>query len=728
MMQRGNWPKWIVVLLLALTVAAGAMARTGAWFDEVIISEENNSGAAVARVDAGDADVFIFGITDATLFGQVRANPNLSYVRNVGSTSEITLNPVGPTFPGTGKLNPFSVPRIREAMNWLIDRDYVANEIMGGLAIPKYTSLSAPFADAKVRYADIYEEIVDTYAPDRAKATAIFDEEMPKLGAVKTDGKWMYNGEVVNLICLIRVEDERRQMGDYVAGLLEDLGFETTRLYRTGAESSPIWMNSDPALGQWNLYTGGWVTTAIARDQGTNFAYYYTKIGRSDPLWQAYENQPAYMAVAEKLWNNDFNSMDERRDLFEEAMWSAMKESQRIWVVDRTAFSPFIPEFKVAADVAGGIYGSQAWGYTAHFVDAAGARKEGGTLRVLVNSMLSNPWNPIAGSNWVYDMFPIRGTGEYAYVRDTRDGLVWPLHFERAEVFALEGLPIGSDPRHTWCTLTFVPEIQVPADTWYDFDATTQKWITVGEAFPEGTTAKVKSVIYFPDDLYDTPLHDGSKVSLADIVMAMIIQFDRPKPESKIYDESAVPAYKSYMTIHKGYRIVQKSPLIIEYYSDSFQLDAEITSYAFGIAGGSVVFPYYAQGPGFWHTLTLGILAEEEGLLTFSNTKADRLGTTWASYIAGPSIEILAAKLAECKASAYRPYLPTMEEFLPASEAVVRWTRLESFYKTYGHFWVASGPYMLERAYPIEKVVMLKRFADYPLPSDTFTFLIDPLP
>jgi peptide/nickel transport system substrate-binding protein len=125
--------KWIGVLVLALAVSVGAMARTGAWFDEVVISEENNLGAGYARVAAGDADLHIFGFTDAAIFAQVRANPDLSYSRNVGSTSELTLNPAGPVFPGTGALNPFAVPAIREAMNYLVDRDYVANEIMGGL-------------------------------------------------------------------------------------------------------------------------------------------------------------------------------------------------------------------------------------------------------------------------------------------------------------------------------------------------------------------------------------------------------------------------------------------------------------------------------------------------------------------------------------------------------------------------------------------------------------------
>ncbi len=719
--------KWVAVLLVALSVTVGAMARTGAWLDEVVISEENNLGAAVARVAAGDSDVFIFALTDAALFAQVRSNPDLGYVRNVGSTSELTLNPVGPTFPGTGALNPFSVPRIREALNYLVDRDYVANEIMGGLALPKYTCLNGPFTDASVRYPDIYNLIVEAYANDPAKAEAIFNEEMPKLGATKVDGKWMYGGKAVNLIFLIRVEDERKRMGDYVAGLLEDLGFETTRLYRTGAESSPIWMNGDPAAGQWNVYTGGWVTTAIARDQGTNFAYYYTKIGRSDPLWQKYENDPAYLAVAEKLWNNEFNSMAERRDLFEDAMWGAMKESYRIWMVDRTAFSPFVKNFRVAADVAGGIYGSQAWGWTAHFVDAAGKRQEGGKLRVLVNSMLSNPWNAIAGSNWVYDMFPIRGTGEQAWVRDTRDGLVWPLVFERAEVTAQTGLPIASDPRHTWCTLKFDSEIKVPADAWYDFDAKTQKWITVGEAFPEGTTAKTKSVVYYPASLYTKPLHDGTKVSIADIVLAMIVPIDRAKPDSKIYDESAVPGYKSFMKVHKGYRIAQRDPLIIEVYSDSYQLDAELTAVNGGVVAGSALFPYYSQGPAFWHTLTLGILAEEKKLAAFGATKAGKLGVPYTSYIAGPSLDILRDMMLECLSTGYRPYEPTMAAFLPLSEAVSRWTLLENFYKKMGHFWVASGPFYLEKAYPIEKVVVLKRFADYKLPSEQFMFLLDPL-
>ncbi len=52
--------------------------------------------------------------------------------KSYGSYNELTFNPAGPVFSGTGKLNPFGVPAIREAMNYLIDRTYIAEEIMGG--------------------------------------------------------------------------------------------------------------------------------------------------------------------------------------------------------------------------------------------------------------------------------------------------------------------------------------------------------------------------------------------------------------------------------------------------------------------------------------------------------------------------------------------------------------------------------------------------------------------
>lgn len=120
------------------------------------------------------------------------------------------------------------------------------------------------------------------------------------------------------------------------------------------------------------------------------------------------------------------------------------------------------------------------------------------------------------------------------------------------------GLPITHNL--DWLSVDSVDQIAVPEDAWVDWDAASQKFITAGEKFPDGTTAKVKSVVTFPADLYDTvKWHDGSSISVADFVMSMIIFFDRAKPESSVYDEAAVPGLAGFLPSFKGYRIINRS-------------------------------------------------------------------------------------------------------------------------------------------------------------------------
>ena len=68
----------------------------------------------------------------------------------------------------------------------------------------------------------------------------IITAEMETLGAEMVDGKWNYNGEPVVLTALIRNEDERRDIGDYVSYLLEDIGFTIESDYRKGSRGSSL--------------------------------------------------------------------------------------------------------------------------------------------------------------------------------------------------------------------------------------------------------------------------------------------------------------------------------------------------------------------------------------------------------------------------------------------------------------------------------------------------------
>ncbi|MCD5412224.1 ABC transporter substrate-binding protein [Thermodesulfovibrionales bacterium] len=703
----------VSVLALLMLVAEGVSAeeaRMGAWVDEIVAVQEVSPAAAIARLKAGDIHIYVFGLTDPAIHRKIVGDPDLKYTQSFGWYTELSFNPVGPIFPGDGRLNPFAVPRMREAINWLIDRTYIAEEIFRGLAVPMYTALHPSFPDY-ARLAGVIRGVEIYYAHNPERARAVITEEMIKLGAELINEKWHYRGEPVELSILIRVEDERLRIGRHLAMMLEEMGFVVERLYRTAAEAAPIWIHGNPADGRFHIYTGAWIATAISRDQSGVFDLFYTPRGMSSPLWMAYKPSPEFDEVAGRLARRDFVSLEERSELFIRAIELSMRDSTRVWVANRVAFEPHRAEVEITSDLAGGISGSSLWALTARFVDRVGGR-----LVVAMPNILADPWSPIAGSNWIFDMMFIRATADDGLLPDPFTGLARPQRIESARVYIEEGLPVRKT--HEWLDLKVVPEIEVPSDAWIGWCATAQRFITVGERYPEGLTARRKSVVYYPECLYQLKWHDGSYFSLADIVIGMILAFDRAKEESQIFDRAAVPAFEAFMKHFRGVRIVQESPLVIETYSDLYFLDAELNV--------STWFPNYAQGPAPWHKLSLGILAEMNRELAFSSAKADYLGVEWMSYIAGPSMKILESRLREAIATAFIPYYPTMRKFVTAEEAVDRHKAMRDWHAEKGHFWVGSGPFYLQRAHPVERVVHLKRSPYFPDPAQEWMGFAEP--
>lgn len=689
-----------------------ARSLTGAWVDAIVAVEEPSADAAVARLESGDIDIYAYTVSNPEVLAKVEASSGLEYAQSFGSYNELTFNTAGPVFEGTGKLNPLAVARVREAMNWLIDREYMVNEFLGGLGTPRWL----PFNGASNDYAmmaDVARRLELEYAYDKELAAEVIGEEMVALGAELVDGKWQYEGEPVDINVLIRTEDERREIGDYVSSQLEDIGFTVTRSYGTSAELSPLWASGDPNEGLWNVYTGGWVTTVVPRDLGDNFSFFYTDMGLPWPLFQNYENDPEFYELSDKLLNRTFNTLEERRELTERALELSMKESQRIWLWDQASIAPYRTDVQVAADLYGSISGSWLWAFT---VQRAG--QVGGTVTIAMPSILTEPWNALAGSNWIYDMMMVRSTGEMGYMPDPYTGLYHAQRAERGEVTVLEGLPVVKTL--DWVDLDFAEEIVVPDDAWADWDPVEQRFITAGEKYTETKTVLRKSVVYYPEDLYETvKWHDGSNFSIADVLMGMIVTFDRGQEGSPYYDAGAAAAYDSFMSAFRGVKIVSTDPLVIETYSDLWNVDAELNV--------NFWWPYFDQGQGSWHALTLGLMAEEAGEAAFSSAKADEMEVEWLSYIAGPTIDILKGQLDAALADTFIPYAPTMADYLSAEEAQARYQNLTDWYNELGHFWIGTGPLYLERAYPVEKTVSLKRYADFPDLSEKWTGFAEPM-
>jgi peptide/nickel transport system substrate-binding protein len=226
-------------------------------------------------------------------------------------------------------------------------------------------------------------------------------------------------------------------------------------------------------------------------------------------------------------------------------------------------------------------------------------------------------------------------------------------------------------------------------------------------------TSLAKVTVTYPSGFDGVTWHDGSPLTVGDFVMGMIMTFYPGKEGSPLFDAAAAENLAAIQSYLKGFKVVSADPLVIETYTDLWDIDAEVIP----TAGTANWFPQYAYGMGAWHNVGLGVRSETAGELAFSAAKADELEVEWMSFISGPSLELLRAQLTGAGEEGYIPFAATMSEFVTPEEAADRWSNLTSFYAEQGHFWLGTGPFYLDKVFPIEGTLTLLRYEDYPDPA-----------
>jgi peptide/nickel transport system substrate-binding protein len=706
----------------APTKAAPTTERRGGWLDEIDVSVVDGE-SAISQIQAGAIHFYSFALA-SDAFPAIEA-AGLPSTRSVGGYYGISLNPA--VFTDTTVLNPFSNRKIREALNWLIDRNYINQEIYAGGSLPKFLPITTQLTD--------YTNLIDTaralevkyaYNPDKAKE--VIDAEMPGMGAeLGTDGKWQFNGQPVTLFFMIRPDGDgtRKPMGDYVANQLETVGFTVDRQYKTSSEAFPIWLDTPAKEGLWHLYTAGYTPGGFPRDERISCcqqAYLNTSTQAEEP-YISNVSDDEFQQLGDDLAQGNFSSKAERDQMMRRALELALEDSLFVWTIEQQSYAPYSTDVQVTWDLALNYESGSVGPYNLRFAD-----QEGGVLKIGTNDLFSQPWNPIAGSNSVWDAGVIRATtqgtsstvGGGGLMADPFTGLAYPQRIASAELTYREGLPIQQTL--DWVTVTSVPQIDVPEDAWVDWDAAEQSFITAAEKFPEGTTANIKSVVTYPADLYDTvKWHDGSPISAGDFVMAIIQSLDPAKPESPIYDASLALSINANLEALKGYRITSTDPLTIEAYSDSYNSDAELN-----ILTLWPLSPFGLTGEDSWPMLAISNLAETNEELAYTADKADKLKIEQTSWIGGPSLEILSKYLEQATRESYIPYEPTLGQFITREEADLRYANLQKWYDDHGHFWVGTGPYYLDQVFTTEKTAVLKNNPDFPDLANRWAMFSEP--
>ena len=256
---------------------------------------------------------------------------------------ELTFNPI--LYFNDQRLNPFGIPAVRSAMNMVVNRQELIDLVNPNwLTTPLWTPLSK-YGEEYTKLVSTFNQIEVDYAYSFTTAETIISDELINKGAYKNSGIWYYQGEPIKIIFIIRIEDDRQIIGDYIADQLENLGFTIERLYKSAAEAHLIWLLSDPADGDWHIYTGQWIFL-YPHHEAENFQYFYTphsSLALSSPLWAAYDPDPIFLNLSEDLALDAFPSESARHDALENALDWALKDSVRIWLMEFPIYRHYMP-------------------------------------------------------------------------------------------------------------------------------------------------------------------------------------------------------------------------------------------------------------------------------------------------------------------------------------------------------------------------------------------------
>ncbi|AAL80314.1 peptide ABC transporter substrate-binding protein [Pyrococcus furiosus DSM 3638] len=263
------------------------------YFDVVELYGIQNENTIILGVASGEYDVSWYSFPSFTFSGlSDEQKSNIDMYVNIGGFWDMVWNPVhdkdNPYVITVGDkkyFNPFAIREIRFAMEYLINRNYIIQNILQGSGGPMYT----PWTSGDTVAIEKLQPVVDAFGidaqGDEEYALQLIEQAMQKAARElanmgyelkKVNGKWYFNGEPVKIVGIGRQEDERKDEAYYIAEILRKAGFEVEVKIVDRRTANQIVYLSDPANYEWGYYTEGWVASGSVLFSISRILQYYT--------------------------------------------------------------------------------------------------------------------------------------------------------------------------------------------------------------------------------------------------------------------------------------------------------------------------------------------------------------------------------------------------------------------------------------------------------------------
>ncbi|MFQ6025801.1 MAG: ABC transporter substrate-binding protein, partial [Nitrosopumilaceae archaeon] len=665
----------LVSMLAAFVLVYGlvfisAFAEKGTFVEKVKFVQYIDENTALEEVKNKNLDLYYYRIPSERIESP-ESREGLKVYQSTGGSYSILVNPAAET----EKFNPFSITEVRFALNYLIDRKLIVNELMGGYGLPMISNYG-PFDPDYLTILNELESFNFRYNP--VLAEQMISDALSEAGAEKIDGKWNYNSEPIEITFFIRSDDPvRKSIGEIISSQLEQIGFIVKKDFGDLNKAFVIVYGSNPADNKWNLYTEGWGRSTFVRYDSTGLPQMYSPWfsnmpGFNDPSYWNYQND--YLdSITQKIYVGDFTSPEGRNELFREATKEAVKESVRIFVAAK--IDQYVSNEKVE-----GIINDFGAGVPSRFTPI-NVRTDSGSLTVGVKQIYQGAWNPVAGLTDTYS-------------RQIWDTVSDPAIFKHP--YKGTSIPVRSD----WMVVTAGPdgELDVPSDV-IRWDPSQQKWIEVGSG------QKAISKVTF--DLLFSNWHNGEPMDMNDVLYTLYFAYEwgsDPLENDKTYDSSYSPQISYLVKTIVGIKVIDENT--IDVYVDYWHFDdAEIADWA----------SLWASTP--WEIFSAIEQAVIDGKTSFSRSGAASKNVNWLSLIVPNDASLVKSYLLEFKETKFVP-LP-LENFRHDSKYYEsRYDSSISWIEEYSHAIISNGPFFLERYSPESRTITIRAFDDDSYPFE----------
>jgi len=657
------------MLALAITILGQneIFAEKNSYFDSIRFIQYLDENTALEEVRNGNLDMYYYRIS-ADRLENSKSREGLKVFDSAGGSYSILVNPAQ-----TEKFNPFSITEVRFALNYLVDRKLIVNELMSGYGAPQIAQYG-PFDPAYLSIIEQLESFNFRYNPTLAEEIIV--KNLKEQGAVKINGKWQINEEPIEITFFIRSDDPvRKSIGEILSSELEKIGFTVKKDFGDLNKAFVIVYGSDPADLKWSLYTEGWNRSAFVKYDsvglGQMYAPWFSNMpGFNDPSYWNYQNDELDL-LTQKIYTGDFQSADEREKLIQEAVVKGVNESVRIFLASK------VDQYVVNEKIEGVVNDFGA-GVPSRFTPI-NSRSDKDELVIGVKQIYQGAWNPIMGFSDSYSR-QIWGT--------ISDPITFPHPFT-GEIFPVRG---------NWKVETAGPEgkLDLPDDA-IIWDPITQEWKKVPQ------DAQAISKVTF--DLKFSKWHNGQDMDMNDVLHSLYFTSEwgtQTDDDDKTFDTEYTPRAAQSVQTLIGVKPIDEDT--IEVYVDFWHFDeGEIADWA-----------------SLWSTMPWEIVSAIEqgvidGKISISRSGATSKNVNWVSLIIPNDALLIQNYLDEFKKEKFIP-APLKELNSNFEYFENRYSASSDWITQHNHAVISNGPFYLKSYSPESRSITVSAFDDESYP------------